>query len=77
MENKEENLVKRTCQELGITQKELAKKTGIAEQTLRNWSYGQKIPNWAFHFFDVLTKYEEQKNIIHLFKEFNRKLNYV
>jgi transcriptional regulator with XRE-family HTH domain len=72
----EEKLVKKTCKELGITQKELAEITGIAEKTLRNWTYGQKIPKWAFYFFDILQKYEEQKNTINLFKEFNRKLEH-
>ena len=38
MENKEENLVKKTCQELGITQKELAEITGVSQTTVFRWN---------------------------------------
>ncbi len=41
MENQaqpEENLVKKTCRELGITQKELAERIGISEKTVNNWA---------------------------------------
>jgi predicted transcriptional regulator len=31
----EENLVKKTCRELGITQKELAEKIGVSESTIK------------------------------------------
>jgi transcriptional regulator with XRE-family HTH domain len=42
----EENLVKKTCKELGITQKELAEKIGITEKTVNNWVNNRvKIPN--------------------------------
>jgi DNA-binding XRE family transcriptional regulator len=34
----EENLVKKTCRELGITQKELAEKIGVSQRTITNWS---------------------------------------
>jgi transcriptional regulator with XRE-family HTH domain len=37
-QKKEENLVKKTCKELGITQKELAEKIGVSQQTITNWS---------------------------------------
>jgi len=36
--DKEENLVKKTCRELGITQKELAEKMGITDRTISNWA---------------------------------------
>ncbi len=38
MENQsqpEENLVKKTCRELGITQKELAKRIGLSESSMK------------------------------------------
>jgi DNA-binding XRE family transcriptional regulator len=35
---KEENLVKKTCKELGITQKELGEKIGITEKTISGWA---------------------------------------
>ena len=34
----EENLVKKTCEELGITQKELAKKIGVSPHTITRWN---------------------------------------
>jgi transcriptional regulator with XRE-family HTH domain len=34
-QKKEENLVKKTCKELGITQKELAEKIGISESSIK------------------------------------------
>jgi transcriptional regulator with XRE-family HTH domain len=37
----ETNLVKKTCQELGITQKELADKVGVSRQTISDWSSGR------------------------------------
>jgi transcriptional regulator with XRE-family HTH domain len=39
MEDKpEENLVKKTCKELGITQKELAERIGVTEKTVSSWA---------------------------------------
>ncbi len=37
-ENQEENLVKKTCRELGITQKELAEIIGVSRQTISDWA---------------------------------------
>ncbi|EJF06813.1 Helix-turn-helix protein [Thiovulum sp. ES] len=41
MEQKEENLVKKTCRELGITQKELAKMLDVSQDTVTNWTKGE------------------------------------
>ena len=37
-EKVEENLVKKTCRELGITQKELAEKIGVTPHTITRWN---------------------------------------
>ena len=62
----EENLVKKTCKELGITQKELAEKMGIAYRTINAWSNGKtKTPEWAikmFDFFKMEIEYKSLKN---------------
>jgi transcriptional regulator with XRE-family HTH domain len=39
---KEENLVKKTCRELGITQKELAEKIGVNKNTVSEWANNKK-----------------------------------
>ncbi|MEA3315398.1 MAG: helix-turn-helix transcriptional regulator, partial [Campylobacterota bacterium] len=40
IEPKEENIVKKTCKELGITQKELAKRLEVPQTTLSGWVTG-------------------------------------
>jgi transcriptional regulator with XRE-family HTH domain len=61
-EDEELNLVKKTCQELGITQKELAEKTGITERSLTNWANGKvKIPKSFLKTIELLKKAEELK----------------
>jgi transcriptional regulator with XRE-family HTH domain len=39
--DKEISLVKRTCKELGITQKELAEIMGVTPHTVTNWAKGK------------------------------------
>ena len=55
----EENLVKKTCKELGITQKELAEKTGFGTTSISKWNNGAKIPLNAKKHFLILQKYKE------------------
>ena len=58
----DENIVKRTCKELGITQKELAERLGVNDVTVRNWSSKGNIPEWAINFTNLLLKYEKAKS---------------
>ena len=58
---KEENIVKKVCKELGITQKELAERMGVNDVTVRNWSSKGNIPDWAIKFMDLLLEYEKVK----------------
>jgi len=52
---KEENLVKKTCRELGITQKELAQIMGVSQNTMSSWkNQKHKIPNWTLKTFELL-----------------------
>lgn len=61
---KSENLIKKTCKELGLTQKELAEQMGIAENTISQWSRGiVPTPAWAIKMFGLL-KIERQYNTI-------------
>src|SRR3989339_1428452 len=60
---KQENIVKHTCKELGITQKELADKLGASEGTIRNWSSSNELPQWAINFIEVLKENQKNKEI--------------
>ncbi|MFV0481283.1 MAG: helix-turn-helix domain-containing protein [Campylobacteraceae bacterium] len=61
--SEKENIVKLTCKELGITQKELAERIGVAEITISQWSRGvNKIPEWAITIFGLLSELKEYKN---------------
>jgi DNA-binding XRE family transcriptional regulator len=69
----EENLVKKTCRELGITQKELAEKIGVSRQTIYDWSSGKTpVPNWGFNFMVLLS---EIPNLL-ILKEAVDKINF-
>ena len=57
----QENIVKKVCKELGITQKELAERMGVNDVTVRNWSSKGNIPDWAKKFMNLLLEYEKVK----------------
>ena len=65
-----ENIVKKTCKELGITQKELAERMGVAENTVGNWSRNiVEVPQYAIKMFELL-KYDNSMLVIdNLFDE--------
>jgi len=41
VEKQDENLVKKTCRELGINQKQLAEKIGVVPYTISRWVKGE------------------------------------
>jgi transcriptional regulator with XRE-family HTH domain len=57
----EENIVKKTCKELGITQKELAEIMGVNVGTPAQWSSKGDIPNMAKKFMIVLVEDKKHK----------------
>ena len=57
----EENLVKKTCRELGINQKQLSEITGFATQTLSKWKHNSKLPQTAINYFHLLVEHEKLK----------------
>ncbi len=65
----EENLVKKTCRELGITQKELAEIMGIHEGTIRNWSSNGDLPQNAINHMNLLINYKQETSFKIKFKE--------
>ncbi len=58
----EENLVKKTCRELGITQKELARQMGVSDSTVRHWNSNNEFPNIAKNFMKLILENRELKN---------------
>jgi transcriptional regulator with XRE-family HTH domain len=69
----DENIVKQTCKELGITQKQLAEILGVAEDTVSKWSRGIiDTPKIALKTFELL-KVERKYNTIKQF--FSDELN--
>lgn len=67
----EPNIVKVTCKELGITQKELADKLGIDDGTVRKWSSEPtKTPLWAQNFMSLILEHDKNIKAISAFKFF-------
>lgn len=52
-----ENIIKKTCKELGITQKELAETLGLNINTVSQWARGvTPIPQWALITMPLMIK---------------------
>ena len=60
MEN--ENIVKQTCKELGVTQKELAELLGIHLTTVQKWVQANEFPISAKKSIDLLHENSTLKN---------------
>jgi transcriptional regulator with XRE-family HTH domain len=58
----EENLVKKTCKELGITQKQLAEKLGISDRTLSKYATN-KIPKNIENHLKLILENKKQKDV--------------
>ncbi len=63
-----ENIVKKTCKELGITQKELAERLGVNDGTPAQWSSKGNIPEMAQKSMELLLENEILKNKLNKFK---------
>ncbi|MGP1450196.1 MAG: helix-turn-helix transcriptional regulator [Wolinella sp.] len=55
----DENIVKRACRELGITQKELAERMGVAKPTIERWAQSGEIPESGIKSLAFLMEIEE------------------
>ena len=64
----EENLVKKTCRELGITQKELAEIIGPTDRTLSKYATNEHIPKNIINHINLLVESEKQKTVFNRFK---------
>jgi len=52
--DKELNIVKKTCKELGVTQKELADMLGSHLTTVQKWASNNDIPKMALKSIELL-----------------------
>jgi len=66
---KEENIVKRVCKELGLTQKELAERLGVNDGTVRKWASQTEPPEWAVKFLHLLLEKERLKERLDKFQK--------
>ena len=66
---KEDNIVKRVCRELGITQRELAERMGVSQNMPATWSSGAEPSNMAVKFMELLINHEKTKRQLDKFKQ--------
>lgn len=59
--SEEQNIVKKVCAELGITQKELAEKLGTSKPTIERWSQTGEVPEPSKKHIAVLLENENLK----------------
>ncbi len=70
----EENIIKQTCKELGITQKELAEEIRVGENTVGQWARGKvETPKWAIKMFDLLKTEKKYNTAKHIFCDLESK----
>lgn len=55
------NIVKKTCKELGVTQKELAELLGVNDGTPAQWSSKGEIPLTSIKFMKTLIENKQLK----------------
>jgi transcriptional regulator with XRE-family HTH domain len=68
----EENLVKKTCDILDISQKELAERIGVSNNTISSWKNDkQPIPKWGIKLFKFAQIEQDYKTLLRLI---NKKL---
>jgi transcriptional regulator with XRE-family HTH domain len=72
----ENNIVKRVCKELGVTQKELAEVIGVSEGTVNRWaSKPEEITVQANNTFNLILENIELKQKIVKYEDFFKLLS--
>lgn len=64
----DENIVKRVCKELGITQRELAERIGMSADSLNNAVNQNKISKMAENSINLILENESLKNELKKYK---------
>ena len=70
----DENIVKRTCKELGITQKELAERLDVPQPTIARWQSGD-IPRMAKLALKLMLENKELKDDMNILREAHKILH--
>lgn len=68
----EQNIIKKTCKELGLTHAQLSEIIGVKEQSLRNMSSSNKITEQVEQSINLLTEnynLKKQLNDCNILKE--------
>ena len=66
--SEDENIVKATCRELGITQKELAERLDVPQSTVSGWAKND-IPKMTQFALELLIKNKDLENKLNIFKQ--------
>ena len=74
MDKKEENLIKKTCKDLGLTYKELGEKIGYSEANLKNSVYKNQISKQLEIAINLYLKNIELQKEIDNTKSFKKSL---
>ncbi|CUU74180.1 helix-turn-helix domain-containing protein [Campylobacter hyointestinalis] len=72
--SEDENIVKRVCRELGITQRELSDILGIPPTTISGWANGE-IPKMTELALNLLIENKKLKDKFSILKQAQRILN--
>jgi DNA-binding transcriptional regulator YiaG len=66
-----ENIIEKTCRELGVNQKQLAGLMSVSENSLSWWKNNKKpMPKWAYRLIELLIKEKEHTEITKLLKKY-------
>ena len=66
--SEEQNIVKKVCAELAITQKELAEELDVLQSTVSGWAKGD-IPKMTKIALELMLENKELKYKLNIFKE--------
>lgn len=64
----DENIVKKTCKELGLTQKELAERLDVSPASVSDWAKGN-IPKMTKLALELLVKNKNLEEKLNIFKK--------
>ena len=64
----EENIVKQTCKELGVTQKELAEMLDVSPASVSDWAKGN-IPKMTEKALELIIENKGLKEKLNIFKQ--------